>query len=346
MDRRPFEGLEVLRRPWASRAGDSEICRGKNGLGLIRLRVRENACQRACLNGMPPARARLEGGVLELLYPFGEGVSLREWLFERTPNLGARRDACLSILTQCIADRVPPCVLALSAREENLRFSGAGVRLLYLADWGAWQKGIGAADAVRAVAELCREVLTRRLPPGPVPPVELRLFLWRTEEEDYTDWAKLQRDLSALPDAPDTLEQAGRRLLSELWKKTERFRKPLFCVMTAAALALALLSLVAEGTRRRNERAGLWPGMTKAAGQEWGKSHERTPEEAPGTVRKGGAVPAAEEGPGAAGPHPAGLPGPGDGLERLAHPRLPPNTGGQCLLHAGGRGRALYGALQ
>ncbi len=271
MDRRLFEGVEVLRRDCASNAGDSEVCRGRDGLAQVRLRVRARACQRACLDGALPARIRLERGVLELLYPFWEGASLREWLFEEDPGLGERRDACLSLLAQCMEERAPSCVLALSAREENLRVSGGRVRLLYLADWGAWQKGLTAANAVRAVAGLCREILTRGAARGAALPVELRLILRRTEEEDYADWGKLQRDLAALPDAAPTLEQAGRQLLRSLWRRTERFRKPVFCLMTAAALALALLSLTQEAARRQGERSALWPGMTAAAGQEWGE---------------------------------------------------------------------------
>jgi len=272
MDRTAFEGLEVLRLARAAGAGDAEVCRGRDGRKLVRLRVREDACLRDCLNGCLPAAARLERGVLELLYPFGDGASLREWVFERDPGLGERRDACLSLLAQCVEDRVPPCVLALSAREENLRFSPKGVRLLYLADWGAWRGRVQTAEAVGAAARLCREILTRGMPRGPALPPELELVLRRTEEGDYAGWAKLQRDLAALPGALPTLEQEGRKLLSGLWKKTERVRKPVFCLMTAAALALALLSLAAEGARLRNERAALWPGMTAAAGQEWGVS--------------------------------------------------------------------------
>lgn len=271
MDRMLFEGIEVLCRDCASNVGDSEVCRGRDGLDLIRLRVRERACQRACLDGTLPARVRLERGVLELLYPFWEGVSLREWLFEENPGLGARRDVCLSLLAQCMEDRVPSCVLALSAREENLRFSGGRARLLYLADWGKWRKKLTGADAVGGVAGLCREILTRGGVRGAALPVELRLILRRTEEGDYADWGKLQRDLAALPDAAPTLEQAGRQLLRDIWRRTERFCKPVFCIMTAAALTLALLSLAQEAVGKRRERFALWPGMTAVAGQKWGE---------------------------------------------------------------------------
>ncbi len=271
MDRTAFEGLRVLRREHAASAGDSEICRGRDGLDHIRLRVREDACRRDCLRGGVPACARLEGDALELLYPYESGESLREWLFARRPGLGLRREMCLSLLGQCLEDDPPPWVLALSARTENLRLTGHSARLLYLPDWGNWRQGLAPAHAVGAVARLCRDILTGGDPQWPVPGVELRLVLLRTREDDYESWGKLQRDLAALPDAPPTPEQAGREALRGIWNRTRRLQKPLFCALTAAALVLALLSLGAEGLRRRDESARLWPGMTTAAGQEWGE---------------------------------------------------------------------------
>ncbi len=273
MDRRAFEDLRVLRREHAARVGDAEVCRGQDGLNRIRLRIWDGACQRDCLKGGLPACARLEGGALELLYPFGDGESLREWLFVREPTLGQRRDACLALLAQCMEDAPPPCVLALSAGAENLRFSKRGARLLYLPDWGVWRKGLTQADAVLAAARLCRDVLTRDAPwhSGRLLPVELRLVLLRTRTGGYRSWGALQRDLAALPDAPPTLERAGRKALRGVQNVFRRLQKPLFCVLVAAAVLLALLSLVAEGLRRRDAKSEPWPGMTAAAGQEWGE---------------------------------------------------------------------------
>lgn len=273
MDRRAFENLRVLRREHAARVGDAEVCRGQDGLDRIRLRIWDGACQRDCLKGGLPACARLEGGALELLYPFGSGESLREWLFARDPGLGERRDACLTLLAQCMEDAPPPCVLALSACEENLRFSKRGARLLYLPDWGAWQEGLTQSDAVQAAARLCREVLTRDAPwhSGRLLPMELRLVLLRTRTDGYRSWGALQRDLAALPDAPPTLEGTAGKVLRGLRNVLRRLQKPLFCALTAAAVLLALLSLAAEALRRRDVKPEPWPGMTGAAGQEWGE---------------------------------------------------------------------------
>ncbi len=271
MDRTAFEGLAVLRREHAARAGDAEVCLRRDGTSLVRLRVRDAACQRDCLSGRLPTYVRLEQGILEILYPFETGVSLKEWLFVQERTLGARRDACLELLAQCVADRPPPCVLAWCAREENLRFSPRGLRLLYLPDWGKRRRDTAQGDAVAAVAVVCERVLTCGLTLGAGQPVELRLLRRRVAAGGYTRWGTLQRDISALPDTLPTLEEAGKGLLRGLRAKTARFCKPLFCVVTALALLLALCSLGAAVVRGQRDRAAVWPGMTQAAGEKWGE---------------------------------------------------------------------------
>lgn len=271
MDRAAFEGLEVLRRDRCAGVGDAELCRREDGETLVRLRARRGACQRACLLGGLPQNARLERGVLELIYPWETGASLREWLFDRAPSLAARRDACLALLAQCLTDRAPPCVLALSAREENLRFSDRGARLVYLADWGRWSAELGAAQSVQAVALLCGAILTQGLPRGCVLPVELRLLRRRMEGEGYDRWETLHRDLSALPDALPSGIQRGKALLRAAARRLARLAKPAFCLVTAGALALALLSLARWALRRQNENGQRWNGMTAVAGETWGE---------------------------------------------------------------------------
>ncbi len=271
MDRTAFEGLTVLRREHAARTGDAEVCGREDGTKVVRLRVRDEACRRACLEETLPACVRLERGVLEILYPYETGASLKEWLFAGERTLGARRDACLALLAQCVSDRPPSCVLALSAFEENLRFTPKGLRLVYLPDWGKWRREIGRADAVAAVAALCERVLTCDLALGPRPPVELRLIRRRVAKGGYTRWGALQRDVAALPDALPTLEEVGKGVLRGLWEKFARLRRPLFCAITALALALAILSLGAWVVGRQRERAEGWPGMTEVAGQKWGE---------------------------------------------------------------------------
>lgn len=271
MDRTAFEGLEILRREYAADAGDAELCRRRDGEKLVRLRVRRGECQRACLRGALPGRVRLERGILELLYPLEEGASLEEWLFTRTPALGERRDACLALVAQCLAEDVPPCVLTLSAQAKNLRVSNGGARLVYLADWGKWQGEATAAQSVQAVAELCGAILTRALPRGSAVPVELELLLRRLKAGGYVRWETLHRDLSALPDAMLSGRERWERLLRDMGRRAARLRKPVFCLVTGAALVLALLSLASEAVRRQSERAALWTGMTAVAGESWGE---------------------------------------------------------------------------
>ncbi len=271
MDRAAFEGLEVLRRERAVGVGDAELCRRGDAETLARLRVLDGACQRACLEGGLPPNARLERGVLELLYPVEAGVSLREWLFTQEPNLGARREACLALLAQCLEDRVPPCVLALSARVENLRLSQRGAGLIYLADWGRWTGEADAERSVQAVAGLCGAILTQDLPRGCALPVELELMRRRIEAGGYVRWETLHRDLAALPDEVLSVRQRGERLLRGVKRAGARLYKPAFCLVTAGALLLALLSL-ASAAQQGREDAGGWSPMTAVAGESWGEA--------------------------------------------------------------------------
>lgn len=271
MGRAAFEGLEVLRRERAAGVGDAELCRRGDAETVVRLRVLEGGCQRACLGGGLPQNARLERGVLELLYPVAAGVSLREWLFTQEPTLGARREACLSLLAQCVSDRAPPCVLALSARVENLRLSQRGAGLIYLADWGRWTGEADAAQSVQAVAGLCGAILTQGLPRGCALPVELELFRRRMEAGGYDRWETLHRDLAALPDEVLSVKQRGERLLRDARRIAARLYKPAFCLVTAVALLLALLSLASAARQRRGDD-GSWSPMTAVAGESWGEA--------------------------------------------------------------------------
>ncbi len=272
MDRAAFEGLEVLRRERAAGVGDAELCRRGDGETVVRLRVLDGACQRACLDGGLPPNARLERGVLELLYPVAAGVSLKEWLFTQEPNLGVRREACLALVAQCLADRAPPCVLALSARVEDLRFSERGAGLIYLADWGRWTGEADAERSVQAVAGLCGAILTQDLPRGCALPVELELLRRRVEAGGYVRWEPLHRDLAALPDDVLSVKQRGERLLRGAARAGARLYKPAFCLVTAGALLLALLSLASAASRQRRDLDGDWSPMTAVAGESWGET--------------------------------------------------------------------------
>lgn len=123
MGRELFDGLRVLRVEWESENGRAELCLARDSARWIRLRAAPPACQRELLAALGErAPARLEGGALELLLPWEEGVPLGQWLYERGPGLGGRRDACLSLLADLLDSGWPPCLTVLSAREENLCF--------------------------------------------------------------------------------------------------------------------------------------------------------------------------------------------------------------------------------
>lgn len=262
----PPRNLRVLRRERESATGSSEVCRGSDGSKWVRLRIFDRECQRGLLSTLDrrsAASVRVERETVELLFPCREGMSLRRWLFRR-PGLGERRDACLSLTGSLLEDRVPPAALALSAAEGNLQFSAGAAWLLYLPDWDRRRGALQDADAVSAVAALCCTVLTRgftRLEERRFPP-ELRLIRIRAERGAYAGWDQLVRDLSALPDALPDLKQAGMRLVREADKRTRRWRRGAAGVLAAALILSALLSLTAALRNWKNERDGLFQGMT------------------------------------------------------------------------------------
>ncbi len=269
MERETFDSLRVIRRESASEAGCSEVCRTPGGGLLIRLRIREPACQKAYLSAGATAPVRLEQEVLEVLLPYRDGDRMAVWLAKK-PTLGQRRDACLALVAQCVADPAAGCVAALAAREENLRFGPASAWLQLLPDWAAWPGGMGPGRAAEAVAGLCRQILTggtgrarfSRDPP------ELQLFYARLAGGAYRSWSRLQQDLSALPDAcapwTDTVRSAARRLAN----RGERFARTAAVVVVALLAGAALLSLAGAYQDWRGEQAEpAWPGIVQIGDQ-------------------------------------------------------------------------------
>ncbi len=268
MDRAAFEGLRVIRRVYESRTGCSEVCRTDTGELWVRLRVYSGGCQREVLSGGGREEARLDRGVLELLLPYREGGLYHRWLAEE-PGLGQRRDACLSLVAQCVETVAPPIVVALAARTENLRFDGPSVWLQLLPNWGDWQPG-GGQDPVSAVAELCRRILTDGYSALAVRryPQELRLLCARQEWRGYQSWGQLQRDLAAIPDELIPLGRLYRGLIRRLRAGIRRYAKPAACLVTAALVAVALVSLAgAYLTWRDQQETQTWPGVTAIGDQ-------------------------------------------------------------------------------
>lgn len=264
MPREPFDSLRVVSREFECRSGCAEVCRDADGTRRIRLRLVSEACQTELLgaldSGIP---VRLEQGVLELLLPWHSGVSLDQWLYERRPGLGQRRDACLSLLRQQIESHLPPCLTVLSARTENLLFTEHGACLQYLAAPGRWESGLGQPQAVRAAAGLICEILTRDMDDRQRRcfPEELRLLLQRTREEGYTDWGQLQRDVAALPDELPRLGIPGRAAARRVAVWLRKHGRAAATAVAALLFVAALLSLAAAYRVWSNGRRNTWPGM-------------------------------------------------------------------------------------
>lgn len=268
------QSLRVLRREQEGGVGRAEVCRGSDGTAWIRLQIFDEGCQRTALSTLDRRSAacvRVERGAVELLFPCREGTSLRQWLARR-PSLGERRDACLALTGRVLEDCPPPAVLALSAMEENLRFSGREAWLLYLPDCVRQWKGLRDGDAVGALAVLSLAVLTGGLPAAEERcfPPELRLIRLRAERGGYTAWDQLVRDLTALPDALPDLRQTGSRVLREAERRTRPWRRYAAGAVAAALILAAALSLTAAFREWRTRQAGLFQGVTPIGNQELG----------------------------------------------------------------------------
>lgn len=271
MRRALFDSLRTLRLERESRKGCAELCREPDGTRWAKLRLTVPACQRECLPMLEQSvPVRLENGALELLLPWREGLSLRQWLYDQAPTLGQRRDACLSLLEQQLAlrGRLPPCLTVLAAEPGNLVNDGTGLFLQYIPDFRGWEPGMTQAQAVCALAEVIYQVLVteadwaRR---GRIPP-EVRLLRLRSSERSYADWGQLQRDLTAIPDNPpgSMLRTRVRRARNGLY----RFAPLLLRGIAVLLLAAALLSLAMAYRQRSGEARSVWPGMPQVGDQD------------------------------------------------------------------------------
>lgn len=273
MRRADYDRLRTVRVEHESRNGRAELCQGPDGTRWARLCVTSFDCQREILNTLDKTiPARVENGVLELLLPWHEGVPPRQWLRERTPTLGQRRDACLSLLEQQVAlhGKLPPCLTALSARADNLTVEGDAIALQYLPELRRWEPGMGEAEAVRAVAAVICELLPpeqgkwfrRRLPE------ELQLLCLRQREGDYTSWGQLQRDVAAIPDDLPPFQPFWRPYTEWARRWLARYGAYILRVLAALLLAAALLSLWSAYRGRNEKSEPVWPGMPQVGDQD------------------------------------------------------------------------------
>lgn len=271
MDKTVFDHLRVIRREHESKIGCSEVCEAPGGQLYIRLQIRSNRCQKEYLAGNPPAPVRLDRGILEVLLPYWDGGLSEPWL-EQEPSLAQRRNACLSLIAQCVDLQAAPCVTALAARLENLRFTGEqSACLQLLPDWSNWRPDDGTSSDVAAVAALCRHILTDGHSAFQVHryPNELQLFCAREACEGYQTWGQLQQDLTAIPDEllplADPYRSRAKRLM--IWVK--RWIKPAACVAVAILVVVALISLWGAYQDWRSQKTEpAWPGMVSVGDQQ------------------------------------------------------------------------------
>lgn len=270
MKRVRFDRLYTVRLESESQNGRTEVCREPDGTRWVKLCIRAPDCQREILNALDErVPVRLERGVLEVLIPWQEGISLQEWLYERTPTPGQRRDACLSLLARQMDAPLPDCLIALSARPENLVVTGNGSAALQcLPDLRAWEPGLGEAQAVCAVSAVINKVLTPE--PGKLTGIseELQLMRRRQMERDYTSWSQLQRDVSAVPDKPPHINRLWLSGMRRMQGRVFRWSKYILRLLAALLLAAALLSLILTYRQRRNETGPVWQGMPQVGGQD------------------------------------------------------------------------------
>lgn len=270
MEREKFDALQVIRLEWEGENGSAELCRGRDGTDWVRLRLVPEDCQREFLAALGrTAPARLEDGALELLLPWAEGVPLDQWLYERVPDLGQRRNACLSLLAGLLGGGWPPCLTALSAREKNLCFTEGGCALRPLPDLDGWRPGMAQGEAARAVTGLVCQIMTqgmdtlsrRRQPP------ELQLLCRREQEGGCASWEQLQRCVAAIPDRLPPLGEAVRAAAGRIAGRLRRWGRWAAPVLTALLAVAAALSLAAALRGWRQERRDVWPGITQIGDQ-------------------------------------------------------------------------------
>lgn len=268
-----FDRLQTVRLARESQNGRAEACREPDGTRWVKLCVKSKACQREVLGTLDERiPARLENGVLELLLPWYGGIPLRQWLYERTPTLGQRRDACLSLLEQQVEmkRKLPPCFTALSANTENLTVENMSARLQYFPELGAWEPDIGEPEAVCAVAAVISDVLTPKSGRWPFRqlPEELRLLHRRQKERDYTSWGQLQRDVAAIPDDLPRIRPVLRSCMLRVQNRLSRYGKYVLRILAAALLSAALLSLASAYRQHKSGKEAVWQGMPLVGGQD------------------------------------------------------------------------------
>lgn len=265
-----FDHLTVLCRAMESRNGRAELCQDSTGQRHICLRIQKPELHKAILVQLSPTTpARMSAQTLELLLPWQDGETLDEWLSAANPNLGQRRDLCLSLLAGLIGSPMPSDLITLSAQTENLRISTQQCALLLLPDLVRWRAPLRKTHMIQAVASLVKEILTRGLSRWDHHrfPEELHLILLRCGQGDYTHWEDLQQDLAALPEEFYPLGQSFRAIHARLQDAADRYGFLAARILVGCLAIAALLSLAGTLRNWYHTQTSLWPGMTTVGSQ-------------------------------------------------------------------------------
>lgn len=269
MNKTVFDHLRVIRKECESKIGDSDVCGSPDGQLHIRLQIKDSRCQKEYLSNQSVVPVRLNQGILEVLLPYQEGSLLGPWL-EQKPNLAQRRDACLSLIAQCLDLQSAPCVLALSAQLKNLRFIEKSACLQLLPNWSEWYPNAHPGNDVAAVAMICRHILTDgySMLQTHQYPYELQLFCIRQRWDDYQTWGQLQQDLSAIPDCLLPLTNSYQVWAKRFMTWVKQWIKPATCLVVALLVVAALISLwnVYQNWKNQNNESS-WSGMVSVGDQ-------------------------------------------------------------------------------
>lgn len=268
-----FENLTVLSRVLECKLGCTELCRTPSGETQFLVRISDPGLQKTLLkqtDGGIPVQMNRDG--LQFLLPRQEGQPLAAWLYTEKPDLRKRKWMCLSLLEQMLTQPVPPDLLAMSARAENLRFGAETLRLQLLPMLDGWERELGQAQAVRRVAGLMAQVLSDGLQ-GRVDeeyPDELNLLLRRSRDGEYRCWGELQSDLGRIPDELVSKVRKVRSFRFRMKKAVSRWIPTVSRIAVALLVAAAVVSAAFALRRMPEEKAEAeetWPGISQI-GQE------------------------------------------------------------------------------
>lgn len=262
-----FEKLIIRSRILEGEKGYTELCQRETGEKEIRVSILDPSLQECLLlqsDGTLPLRMR--GDCLEILFPWQEGQSLKEWIFYGKPDFAQRKKACLSLLEQMVTQPVPVDLLALSARKENLRFGPEGLRLQIFPELGNWTQELGTAQAVRSVAELVTLILSDTMENriDQEPSDELKLLIQRSGAGAYQSWELLQADLYRIPDQPALRMRKLLSIKKSIQGMVQKWKKK---ILPFAVIVLVLTALVSAASAfvqwREKVQAERWPGIIR-----------------------------------------------------------------------------------